>query len=237
MSSKQFLIGLLAIQPFAASAQGTVQLLDTHTFVHLMVDELEFSDVSNGTTSAWDADLSVGGDLHKFWMKTRGERSSSEDDTTEYQFLYSRAILPFWDIQGGVRRDVDQVDGRNWAVASLKGVAPYFYNVEAELFLAEGGQSSIRVRGNRELLLTQKLILEPELEVLAYGRDEANRMIGSGMSQLEFNVRLRFEVKREIAPYIGLSWHRFYGHTRDFAEVAGREGQDTTLLIGLRAWF
>ena len=217
--------------------QEGIRLMDKRTFVHLMVDELEAADAGGENDIAWDIDLWVGGDFRKFWMKTQGEQSDSEEDRTELQFLYSKAILPFWDLQAGVRRDLEGVDERNWGVIGLTGLAPYFFDVEAELFFAEGGQSSVRLRGEVEYLITQRLILTPELEIVGYGRDEPNRFIGSGISELEFDVRLRYEIRREFAPYIGLTWHRLQGNTADFATRSGRDESDTVLTIGVRTWF
>lgn len=228
---------LLAAAPLTVGAQDHLELMDTHTFVHLMVDEFELIDALDDNDLRWDLNLAVGGDLHKFWLKTDGDRGDFGDDRTELQLLYSKAILPFWDLRAGVRRDLDAMPERNWAVVSLKGLAPKFYDVEAELFLAEGGQSSVRVSGEYELLLTQRLILAPELELLAYGRSEPERLIGTGFSEIGFDLRLRYEIKRELAPYIGLGWHRLYGATRRLATGAGHDIQESSLVVGLRAWF
>jgi copper resistance protein B len=227
---------LLAMLPIPVFAQSGVELMDKHVFTELMVDEFEFVDVGDENDFAWDIDVSVGGDLHKFWSKARGNRSDGEDET-ELQFLYSKAILPFWDLQAGVRRDLEPGPNRSWAAIGVQGLAPYFFEVEAELFLAEGGQTSFRVKGEYELLLTQQLILSPELEISGFGRDEPGRGVGSGLSEIEFDVRLRYEVKRELAPYVGLSWHRLYGATKDFARLAGHDSDDLVFSIGIRGWY
>lgn len=237
MMSRSLLLATMLICSASAMAQDGIKLMDKKAFVHLLVDELEASDVGGKNDIAWDADLWVGGDFRKFWMKTQGEHSDDEDDRSELQFLYSKAILPFWDLQAGVRRDLEEVDERNWAVIGLTGLAPYFFDVEVELFFAEGGQTSARLRGEIELLLTQRLILTPELEIVGYGRNEPGRLIGSGLSEIEFDIRLRYEFKRELAPYIGLTWYRLQGSTADFAEISGRDKSDAVLTLGLRTWF
>ena len=236
MNGTQLALFFVALAP-VAQAQTGVSLMDDRAFVHLMVDEFEFADIADENDFVWDMDLSMGGDLHKAWMKSRGEQSDTGADQSEVQLLYSKAVLPFWDLQAGVRRDLDPGPERNWATIAIRGLAPYFFDVEAELFFAEGGQRSIRAKGEYELLLTQRLILSPELEVLAYGRNEPGRLIGSGLSEIEFDVRLRYEIKRELAPYIGLGWYRLYGATRDFAKAAGQDGQDVVMSVGVRAWF
>jgi copper resistance protein B len=235
--NKLLVTSLLTLVSALSIAQDGVELMDQHIFVHLMVDEFEVVDIGDENTFAWDIDVSAGGDFHKFWSKTRGEQSDNEPDTSELQLLYSKAILPFWDLQAGIRRDLDPGPDRDWAALAIRGLAPYFFDVEAELFLAEGGQTSLRVRGEYDLLLTQRLILTPELEFVAYGQNEPARLIGSGLGEIEFNVRLRYEFRREIAPYIGISRHRRQGTTSDLARIAGRDSDETVLSLGIRGWF
>jgi copper resistance protein B len=230
------LLALIAVASPVA-AQSGIELMDARTFVFLMADEFEIADVNGSNDFVWDVDLSVGGDFHKFWFKTRGEHSEEDPDESDAQVLYSKAILPFWDLQAGMRRDLDPGDERNWAAFSIRGLARNFFDVEAELFLAEGSQSSLRIKGEYELFITQRLILSPELEIVSYGRSEPVRQIGSGLSEIEFDLRLRYEWKREVAPYIGLGWRRLAGDTRAMARAEGDVVRDTTLFIGLRAWF
>lgn len=237
MRMRSLLIAAALAFSASAFAQDGIRLMDKRAFVHLLVDELEAADAGDQNDVAWDIDLWVGGDFRKFWMKTQGEQSDTEEDRTELQLLYSKAILPFWDLQAGVRRDFEGADDRNWAVVGLTGLAPYFFDVEAELFFAEGGQSSVRLRGEVEYLITQRLILTPELEIVGYGRNEPDRFIGSGLSEIEFDVRLRYEIRREFAPYIGLTWNQLQGSSADFTTNSGRDDSDTVLTIGVRTWF
>lgn len=233
-----FLFVMTMASPFAqAQAQQGVMVMDTRIVTHLTVDEFEWSDIGSENEFSWDMDVSVGGDFHKAWIKTRGERGEERADRSELQLLYSKAILPFWDLQAGVRRDFESALDRNWAAISISGLAPYFFDVEAELFLAEGGQTSLRARAEYELLLTQQLILSPELEIVAYGSKEEVRLIDSGLSEIGLSVRLRYEVRRELAPYVSLGWHRLYGGSREMANAAGHSKQDTVLVVGIRAWY
>lgn len=237
MRTKHFLLFAYCAIPISAPAQEGVQLMDNQTFVHLRANELEIVDVTDEKDLSWDADLWFGGDFQKLWMKTRGERSDRNDDRTEIQLLYSKSVLPFWDLQAGIRRAENPALARNWAVIALRGLAPYFFDVEAELFLADGGQSSFRFTGEYEVLLTQRLILTPELELTGYGRNEPRQIIGSGLSKIEFDLRLRYEIRRELAPYVGISWRNLYGNSKDFADSAGFDSQDVSINFGLRAWF
>lgn len=235
--NKMYCASLLIIISPLATAQSGIKLMDTRTIVHLMVDEFEISDIADDNDFSWEIDLSVGGDLNKFLFKTRGDHDAAAPDESEIQFLYNRAVLPFWNLQAGIRRDLDSGPQRDWATLSLEGMAPWFFEVEAELFFAEDNQQGLRVAGEYELLLTQRLKLTPEIEFVSFGRDEPGRLIGSGLSEVNFDIRLRYELKREIAPYIGLSWHRRYGTTRDFARLNGHELDDTAITFGIRAWY
>lgn len=234
---KRIAIVVLGFLPSFGLAQSGIEMMDQRTFHHLMVDEFELNDFSDENDLSWDIDYSVGGDFHRFWAKTEGVRADRPEKRSELQLLYSKSLLPFWNLQAGVRRDLDPSPERDWAVVAIHGLAPRFFEVEAELFYGDGGQSSMRVKGEYELLLTQRLILQPELEFVAYGRDAPGYLIGSGLSEVELGVRLRYEIKREIAPYIGLSWHRLFGRSRDFAVSAGRDANEAVLVAGLRGWF
>ena len=236
MSRYSAVIALIVLAP-AVWAQSGIQTMDKHVFVALVIDELELTDTAGEHDIVWDKDLWVGGDLHKFWFKSEGNRGDGERDRTEMQFLYSKAVLPFWDLQAGIRKDADAIGDRDWATVALTGLAPYFFDVEIEAFFAEGGQTSIRATAEYELLLTQRLILMPQLEFTAYGRDEAARLIGAGPSQMELGLRLRYEFKREFAPYLGLVMHRHLGQTSDFRSNLGLETRDISIRLGLRGWF
>lgn len=237
MKIRRFCLAGFALLPSLTLAQQGIHLMDTRTFVKLMVDEFEVTDVADENDFDWDAELSVGGDLHKFVMTTEGGSGDGGTDTSELQFLYSKAITPFWNLQAGLRAEDDSASNRDWAVVSLKGLAPYFFEIEAELFFADGGQSGFRVKGEYEVLLTQRWILSHELELLGYGHKDSIGSNGSGVSNLEFNVRLRYEIKRELAPYFGISWNRFYGDAKAFAQSAGRDVTGARLVVGLRTWF
>jgi copper resistance protein B len=93
------------------------------------------------------------------------------------------------------------------------------------------------LKASYELLLTQKLILEPRIEANVYGQDDAENGLGSGLSDASFAVRGRYEISREFAPYFGIEWVRKYGRTEDFARAAGDDPDDARAVVGLRFWF
>jgi copper resistance protein B len=153
------------------------------------------------------------------------------------QALYSRAIAPYWDLQLGLRHDFQPSPSRSWGVIGIQGIAPYFFEVDTALFIGESGQTALRVEAEYELLFTQKLILTPEVELNFYGQDDKDLNIGSGLSDLEAGLRLRYEIRREFAPYIGVNWNKSFGNTADFASAEGEDTDDVQWVVGLRAWF
>ena len=203
----------------------------------LMINELEVQSTDGPDPLAFSADAWLGFDLNKFWFKTEVERVDGETEEAEVQFLYSRAIAPYWDIQAGWRRDIRPKPERDWFSVGFKGVAPYFFEVDAELFFGESGQVNVRLDGEYEVFFTQKIILTPEIETSFYSKDDAAVGIGSGFSDLELGLRLRYEIRREFAPYIGINWTKKFGQTADFASAGGIDTSDVQIVAGVRAWY
>jgi copper resistance protein B len=208
---------------------------DDPVLTKFMLDQLEIHDAEDNPVT-WEAEAWIGKDLNKFWLKTEGERVNGENEELEVQALYSRAIAPYWDIQAGLRKDF-KPQGREWGVVGLKGLAPYFFETDIALFAGDNGRTAARIQGEYELLLTQKTILTPEIELNLYGKDDPEMRIGSGLSDISIGLRLRHEFKREFAPYIGVEWTKKFGDTADFARTDGNEVSDTQFVTGIRAWF
>ncbi|PLX61017.1 copper resistance protein B [Sedimenticola selenatireducens] len=203
----------------------------------VMIDKLELGNTSGPNTLVLDADAWVGYDLNKFWFKTDVERVDGNTEEAEVQFLYSRAIAPFWDFQAGWRHDIKPKPTRDYLALGFKGLSPYQFDVDAGLFVGESGQVNARLDVEYEYMLTQKLILSPELEVNLYSRNDAEMGIGSGLSDVELGLRLRYEIRREFAPYIGVNWTRKFGQTADFARADGEDTSDVQFVAGIRVWF
>ncbi|WP_428101470.1 copper resistance protein B [Candidatus Rariloculus sp.] len=229
--------GLLLAVPLWASAQDGPQLMDNRVFYRVVFDELEIASSGEEERIAWDGQAWVGTDTRRLWIKTEGERISGDRDEAEMQLLYSHAIAPYWDLQAGFRHDFDALPGGDWAVLSIQGLAPYFFEVEGELFIGQGGQAGLRFEAHYELPITQRLMLTPNIELNAFREDDRQRSIGSGLSELDLGVRLRYEIRREFAPYIGLRWIRKFGTTAEFSNLAGEDEREVELLAGFRFWF
>jgi len=203
----------------------------------VMVDKLEWRAAEGENPWVWEADAWVGKDLNKAWFKTEGEYRDGATEAAYVEALYSRAFAPYWDLQAGWRRDVRPQPNRDWFALGVKGLAPYWFEVDATLY-GGGNQSAFaRLEVEYEILFTQRLILTPEVEVNIFAREDERRGIGSGLSDAELGLRLRYEIRREFAPYVGVNWERKFGNTGDFAREEGEARSDLQFVVGLRAWF
>ena len=216
---------------------GALHMVDDPFVTKVMIDALEVGRNKEGANAlTLEADAWLGYDLHKLWLKTDLEMSGGELEEGELQALYSRGISPYWDVQAGVRKDFKPV-GREWAVVGMKGTAPYLFDIDASFAVGKGGQTNARFNAEYELMLTQKAVLAPELDLSFYGKDDEEAGVGSGFSQASVGFRLGYEIKREFAPYIGVRWSKKFGNTADFARAEGEDVSDTQLVLGIEAWF
>ncbi len=236
---RQAVIGtlLLSLTLLAGAPLYAGEMEDDPTLFTFVADEFEWRDADDGDPLSWDVFGWIGKDLNKFWWKTEGKLEGGDVDNAELQFLYSRAFARFWDFQVGWRTDLEPDPGRDWAVIGLQGLAPYFFEMDAALFVGESGQVAVRLEAEYEILFTQKLILTPEVEINVYRKDDPALRIGSGLSDTELGLRLRYEFRREIAPYIGINWEKKFGTTANYARDEGLETSDLQLVVGIRAWF
>ncbi len=211
---------------------------DDPTLFSLRLDKLEVRMTDSGSNpKAWDGQAWLGGDLNKLWLKSEGEYRDGTTEKAQLQTLYSRAISPFWDAQVGWRHDFRPNPTRDWLAIGLQGLAPYFFEVETTLFARSAEDVSLRLKAEYELLFTQKLILSPEIEANFYSKNDEKAGHGSGLSTLEAGLRLRYEIRREFAPYIGVNWDGKFGNTGDYAKDENESRKDLQFVVGIRAWF
>jgi len=203
----------------------------------VIVDRLEQFHGDDANGQAIDAQAWYGSDLNKLWFKLDGERSDGRLGATRSELLWNRAFATYWGWQAGARHDFGEGPGRNWAAFGLQGLAPYWFDVQATAYIGEAGRTALRVEAEYELLLTQRLILQPDVEVNVYGKNDAARGIGSGFSDIDVGLRLRYEITRKFAPYVGVVWSRKFGKTADFARADFGQVEDTQLVAGVRLWF
>ena len=214
---------------------------DDQLFWFLIFEQLEVTSVSGSEPVVWDVQGWVGGDYNRFWMKSDGEaptRGGGGD--FEMQALYGRLIAPFWDLQVGVRYDRQlRGDGRSRVhlVLGVQGLAPYWFEVEPAVFVSQDGDVSARLTASYDMLLTQRLILQPEVEINLAAQTVEEWGVGSGLTDLSAELRLRYEFRREFAPYVGISWFERFGRTADLARSAGERLVELAVLGGFRIWF
>lgn len=203
----------------------------------LMIERLE-ARVANGHDAyLWDLQGWYGGDIDRLVVKSEGEGAfGGVLDDAEVQALWSRAIGPYFDLQGGVRLDVEP-ELRSHLVLGLQGLAPYMWHVDGALFLSDRGDLTARIEGEHDWKLTQRLILQPRAELELAAQDIPERGIGAGPTKLEAGLRLRYEIAREFAPYVGVGYEAKLGETADLARAAGEDPDGMAVVIGLRAWF
>lgn len=205
----------------------------------VVIDRLEAGFGDDAETWLWDVQGWSGGDINRFWWKSEGEGEFGGDlEEAEVQALYSRAVRPFWDIQAGVRQDFrPEGEDTTHLVLGVQGLAPHWWEIDAAAFLSTDGDLTARVEAEYDQRLTQRLILQPRLEIELSASDIPELETGSGLTSVEAGLRLRYEFHREFAPYVGVEWSRALGDTADYIEAAGGEAEDTRVVVGLRAWF
>ncbi|KQQ68274.1 copper resistance protein CopB [Pseudomonas sp. Leaf127] len=200
----------------------------------IVIDQLEWQHASEGKALAWNINGWIGGDIDRLWLRSEGERSQGRTEHAEVQALWGHAISPWWDVLGGVRQDFKPGAPQTWAALGVQGMPLSGLETEVTVFIGEAGQSALRLESEYDLLLTNRLILQPRAELNLYGKDDPQRDIGSGLADSELGLRLRYEVRREFAPYVGVSWNKRYGQS---AGDGDEDASQTRLVLGVRLWF
>ncbi|RZK03376.1 MAG: copper resistance protein B [Novosphingobium sp.] len=204
----------------------------------VMVDIAEVALRSGRETYRWDAEGWFGGDVDRLVVKTEGEGAFGDAfEGGEVQALYSRAIDPYFNLQAGLRQDIGPGPSRSFVSLGIEGLAPYWFDVEGQLFLSDRGDLLARLGGYYDLRITQRLVLQPRAEVNLAAQNMAPEGIGSGLVDAELGLRLRYEVVREVAPYLGISWERQFGRTARLTRARGDGTGGFTFVAGLRTWF
>ena len=203
----------------------------------LLVDRLEAWDGDDGNGQGWELQGWLGGDINRVWLRSEGEREAGRTHAADVEVLYGRAVSAWWDVVAGVRQQTQPGDAQTWAAIGVQGLAPYMFETQATAYLGESGQVEAVVEVEYELLLTNRLILQPVVEASFFAKDDATRGVGSGLATTEAGLRLRYEFTRKFAPYIGLVHERAHGGTADLRHGAGDRTRDTRWVVGLRTWF
>ncbi len=217
-------------------------LLPPSRFGMLLFDLFEYHVTSKEKEALYDVEFWYGGDFNRVWIETEGEHSFEEGSGTleRLDLYYARLITPFWDFRVGVGTQAiyGNVSGnRTYGVVGFQGLAPYWFEVDANLRVDTEGNVTADLEVEYDLLFTQRLILQPRLETLVAFRDIPEVDLWSGVNNLELGARLRYEIRREFAPYVGVSWTTYLGRAREVREASGEETSFLNLLLGVRMWF
>ena len=202
-----------------------------------LLDRLEGWNADPGTGIGWEAVSWIGTDLDRLWLRSEGERVDGSLESADVEVLYGRSVAPWWDVVAGVRHDFGEGPSQSFAAIGVMGLSPYKFEVEATAYIGQSGQTAARLEAEYDTLLTNRLILQWQAEADLYGRDDARRGIGSGLSTVEAGLRLRYEFTRQFAPYIGIVHERAFGGTADSRRDRFDDIDDTRIVAGLRIWF
>ena len=216
-------------------------LMDNKTNYFFMTDRLEFYNI-DGNPIVLDAQGYIGKDLQKFWFEAEGEALTAETEgEVELEALYGKAISAYFDARAGIRYDIaynaNDTRTRGFAVIGVQGLAPYLFELDGNVFISEDGDISAALEAEYDFPITQRLWGQPRLETSVAVQEVEEWGVGNGFNDVQLGFRLRYEIEREFAPYIGISWNRKLGETADFVRDEGGDASTFGLVAGLRTWF
>ena len=225
---------------FALPGERQLVLADEHTFWSVLFNRFEYADgLSKGLGNAKQYDMQgwYGKDYNRLVVKLEGEIVDNKLEGSESQILWGHAFTKFWDTQLGVRFDTSEGPSKEWLVFGVQGLAPYWFEVNTSLSVGAEGRTAFDLEAEYELLITQRLILQPRVVLSAYGKDDSENGVGKGLSSVTTGLRLRYEFSRELAPYLGIEWTGKYGNTADFTKLEGGSTKQTQWVAGIRFLF
>jgi copper resistance protein B len=212
-----------------ASMDGAIHSL-------MMVNRLETWDARPGTGFSWEARGWIGTDLNRIWLRSEGKQTSGDADAANLEVLVAHSTSTWWDVVGGIRHNFAPGNAQTFGAIGVQGLAPQRIEVTATAYLGQGGQTAARFEAEYALLFTNRLVLQPRLEANLYGKTDASRGIGSGLGLLQAELRLRYEISRQFAPYLGWTWERAFGNTAQLRRTASSRVQEAHWVAGIRMW-
>lgn len=212
-------------------------MADDALYSRVMLDRVEAFRTGDSHGQAVDAQAWIGGDIDKLWFKLDGERTNGKPGATRTEALWDHAVSAYWGLQTGIRHDFGDGPARTWAAFGIQGLAPYWFDLQATAYVGQNGRTALRFETEYDLLITQRLILQPNLKVNLYGSKDIERGTGAGLSDVGAGLRLRYEFSRKVAPYVGVVWSGKFGDTARYARDAGSAVREAKLVAGVRIWF
>lgn len=216
---------------------GRPRFADEKNFGAVLIERLEAVYTDDNGWLGFDAQAWYGRTYDRVNLQLEGEVDAGKVHELRTEALWSHAIARFWDTQLGIRHDSGEDPDRTWAAFGVQGLAPYWFHVEAMLYAGDRGNTAARFEAEYDMRFTQRLILQPRLEMSLYGQNDNVRETGSGLSNLSAGLRLRYEITRQFAPYLGVEWAGLYGGTADFARTDNNPTEETRWVAGVRMWF
>lgn len=212
--------------------------MDNTIFAHAILDQFEGRIGAGQNAFRWEGQGWIGTDYEKLWLKSEGfARGKGGVDDGRHEILFDRAISTYADLQAGIRNDWDSGTGRSWAAVGVQGLAPLFFDYEVTGYLSDSGHAAVRFAASYDLLITQRLILQPEVEMNLYSKADRGRRVGAGLSDIDAGLRLRYEISRKFAPYIGVAYVGRMGQTARLAAQDGDAATAVQFVFGIRSWF
>lgn len=227
----------LGIGKYALGGPRQLRMADEHNFGSVLVDKLERVDAKDGNSTGYDVRAWFGRDYDRLVIKAEGNVAKGKLQDARTELLWGHAIASYWDTQLGLRYDSGNGPNRTWLAFGIQGLAPYWFDVAATAYVGESGRTALRLKAEYDVLLTQKLILQPSTEWSFYGTADPEKSLGSGLTDASAGVRLRYEFSRQFAPYVGIQWSHKFGSTASMARTAGELARNTRWVAGVRFWF
>lgn len=222
--------------PYALPGERALKLADEQKFGRIWIERLERGFSKDAPYTGYEGQAWFGSDINRLSIKAEGDYSNGVFDESRTEALWARAITPYWDTQLGVRQDTGLVPNTTWLAFGIQGLAPYWFHLDAEGYVSTQGRTSLRLEGSYDMYLTQRLVAQPRFEIYAYGKQE-DPYYGSGVNSSSLGLRFRYEITRQLAPYIGVQWLNTYGQTRSMASLDGASNQQTAFIAGIRVWY
>ena len=227
----------IGVGAYAPSKQRLMHLADEHRFAGVVIDSLERAKTGADRSTRFDVQAWMGSDYNRVVLTSEGAIKNGGLEEASTHLWWSHAANPVWNTQLGVRLDTNTGPDRQWVGVGLQGLAPYWFEVEANAYVGSGGRTALRLKAENEWLLTQRWVVQPHTEWNFYGRSDVANGVGSGLSDATLGVRLRYDINRQVSPYIGVDWTKRFGKTADLSRAAGASTRDTTWRAGVRLWF
>jgi copper resistance protein B len=234
-ASAQMTHGASSAPPTSAAPFGS-PVDDQHIFYHVLLNELE-GRFGTSNSFRWSGEAWAGTDENRIWLRSEGFLTNGQLEDGQQELFYSRPISTYFDAKIGARYDLDSLPGRGWGALGIEGLAPLFFRVAATGYVSGDGHLAAKLEGSYDLLITQRLILQPLVEMNFYTKDDPARQLGSGLSDIDAGLRLRYEITRKFAPYVGVTYDGKFGGTAAYARANGAPTDELRVAVGVRAWF